>query len=220
MGKSPHRRLIRLLRYDLYALPVECRSRPIWTFSHGDFPFPLLRISACFKHFGLPGVKRWQFQACRAQLSTSSRGHSRISVSDTDRLQDKLVKAHHMLPVIGSDLVPDSAVADVTVLPATIQPFKSVPREPAPHLVAENQISLAYFSVAILLPRLPHSEVPKQVLGNVRFERNLHEGMKDFRGLWEVQIGPGSVDQPELAKLTEQREVAVQVTDEIREPRW
>ncbi len=32
-------------------------SRPFWTFSHGDFPFPLLRISPCFKHFGLPGVK-------------------------------------------------------------------------------------------------------------------------------------------------------------------
>src|SRR5713226_6327517 len=140
-------------------------------------------------------------------------------MSDTDRLQDKRVKAHHMLPVIDSDLMPDSAVADVTVLPAAIQPFKSVPREPAPHLVAENQISLAYFSVAVLLSSLPHSEVPKQVLGNVRFERNLHEGMKDFRGLWEVQIGPGNVDQPELAELTQQGEVAVQVTDEIREPR-
>jgi len=123
-----------------------------------------------------------------------------------------------MLPVIDSNLVADSAVADVTVLPAAIQPCKSVPREPAPHLVAENQISLAYFSIALLLPLLPHSEVPKQVLGNVRFERNLHEGMKDFRGLWELQIGPGSLDQPELAELAEQGEVAVQMTDEIREP--
>jgi len=35
-----------------------------------------------------------------------------------------------MLPVIGSNLVADSAVAVVTVLPAAIQPFKSVPREP------------------------------------------------------------------------------------------
>src|SRR5260370_20024815 len=139
-------------------------------------------------------------------------------MSETDRLQDNRVTAHRMLPVIDSDLTPDSAVADVPVLPAAIQPFKSVTREPAPHLVAENQISLAYFSVAFLLPRLAHSEVPKQVLGNVRFERNLHEGMKDFRGLWEVQIGPGSVDQPELAELTEKGEVAVQVTDEIREP--
>ncbi len=130
-------------------------------------------------------------------------------MSDTDRPQDKRVKAHYMLPVIGSNLMPDTAVANVTVLPAAIQPFKSIPREPAPHLVAENQISLAYFSVTLLLPRLPHSEVPKQVLDNVRFERNLHEGMKDFRGLWEVQIGPGSVNQPELAELTEEGEVAV-----------
>src|SRR5437660_4528606 len=37
--------------------PERGRSRPIWTFSHGDFPFPLLRISPCFKHFGLPAVK-------------------------------------------------------------------------------------------------------------------------------------------------------------------
>src|SRR5260221_10310715 len=43
--------------------------------------------------------------------------------------------------------------------------------------------------------------------------------MKDFRGLGEVQSGAGSVDQPELAELTEQGEVAVQVTDEIHEPR-
>src|SRR5258708_17901368 len=133
-------------------------------------------------------------------------------MSDTDRVQDKRGKAHRMLPVIDSDLMPDGAVADVTVLPAAIQPFKSVPREPAPHLVAENQISLAYFSVALLLPRLPHSEVPKQVLGNVRFQRNLPEALKDFRGLGEVQIGPGSADQSELAELPEQGEEAVQVT--------
>src|SRR6266436_3084845 len=109
-------------------------------------------------------------------------------MSDTDRVQDKRVKAHRMLQVIDSDLMPDGAVADVTVLPAAIQPFKSVPREPAPHLVAESQISLVYFSVALLLPRLAHSEVPKQVLGNVGFERNLHEGMEHFRLGFQVLI--------------------------------
>src|SRR5260221_11793958 len=115
-------------------------------------------------------------------------------MSDTDRVQDKRVKAHRMLSVIDSDPMPDGAVADVTVLPAAVQPFKSVPREPAPHLVAETQISLAYFSVALLFPRLAHSEVPNQVLGNVRFYWNLHEGMKVFRAFCEVKISPGRQD--------------------------
>ncbi len=150
------------------------RSRPIWTFSHGDFPFPLFRISPCSKHFGPLGVKPVAISSMQSATFTFF-----------TRAQQSQHERH------------------------PIQPFKSIPREPAPHLVAENQISLAYFSVKLLLPRLPHSEVPKQVLDNVRFERNLHEGMKDFRGLWEVQIGPGSVNQPELAELTEEGEVAV-----------
>src|SRR5258707_8266402 len=145
------------------------RSRPISPFSHGDFPFPLFRISPCFKHFGPPGVKPVAISSMQsATITFFTRAQQNQHERDRFGPQDKRVKAHHVLPVIGSNRVADSAVADVTVLPTAIQPFKSLPREPAPHLVAENQISLAYFSVALLLPRLPHSEVPKQVLGNVR----------------------------------------------------
>ncbi len=120
------------------------------------------------------------------------------------RLQDKRVKAHSVLPLIVSNLVPDSAVADVAVLPTAIQPFKSVPREPAADLVAKDQLSLTYFSVALLLPRFAHSKVAKQVLDDVRFERNLHVGMKDFRGLFEVQIRAGRIEHPKLGELSEQ----------------
>jgi hypothetical protein len=38
-----------------------------------------------------------------------------------------------------SKLVSDGIVADVAVLPATIQPFKSVAREPATHVIAKDQ---------------------------------------------------------------------------------
>ncbi len=82
-----------------------------------------------------------------------------------------------------------------------------------------SEIGIRDRTVLFFVPSFAHAEVVKQIAGDVRFEWNFHEGRKDFRGLPEVRIGTGYIDQPELRKLSEKREIALQMADKIRECR-
>lgn len=99
-------------------------------------------------------------------------------------------KVDNVLSVMDSNLVPDVALADVTVLPRPIHPLEPAARKPLAHLIAEDQVRLGHLSVFLLVPCFAHQKVSKEIISNVGFERNLHEGMEDFGGLFELPISP------------------------------
>src|SRR5208282_5389785 len=116
-----------------------------------------------------------------------------------------------MRPLIRSDLLPDAGFADAAVFPSAVQPFESIAGKPGSCVIAEDEVGIRDRPVLLFVPCLAHAEVVKQIAGNVRFEWNLHEGIKDLGGLPEVRIDTGYIDQPELRKLPEKRQVVVQV---------
>jgi hypothetical protein len=113
-------------------------------------------------------------------------------------LQQKRIEANAALPVVRSNLLPDADFADATVFPSAIQPFESFPGKPRTRMVPKNEVGIRDRTVLFFVPSFAHAEVVKQSAGDVRFEWNLHEGRKDFRGLPEVRIGTGYIDKPEL----------------------
>src|ERR1700728_1669745 len=134
-------------------------------------------------------------------------------------LQQKRIEANAALPVVRSNLLLDADFADATVFPSAIQPFESFPGKSRTRMAPKNEVGIRDRTVLFFVPSFAHAEVVKQIADDVRFEWNLHEGRKYFRGLPEVRFGTGYIDQPELRKLSEKREIALQMADKIRECR-
>ena len=132
-----------------------------------------------------------------------------------DPSKDLHGKMHRVMEAISAELLTDVRLCHSRGLPSAIQVLESVSGEPSLGVISENQITFGQGGVLLEIPSLANLEVPQDVLRRVGLERNCDEGVEQFLCLFEVGICPSEVQESELGKLPEERQVGFQVMNKI-----
>ena len=124
---------------------------------------------------------------------------------------------HGGVAIATAKVLADVALGHSSDFPSAIEMFEALPGKSGFGLIAENQVSLGQRRVPAEVPGLANLEVAEQVRRYVRSERNRHQRIEKFFGLFEVRIDSRQIEKSELGKLPEEREVGFEMVHEFRE---
>src|SRR5260370_31401266 len=104
---------------------------------------------------------------------------------------------HGDLTLATAKVLADIGFGHSSDFPSAIKMFEASPGESSFGLIAENQVSLGERRVPAQVPGLADLEVTQQICRNVRSERNGHERIEKFVGLFEVRIDSRQIEKSE-----------------------
>ena len=123
---------------------------------------------------------------------------------------------HGGVTLATAKVLADIGFGHASDFPSAIEMFEAWPGESGFGLITENQVRLGQRCVPAEVPGLADLEVAQQVRRYVRSERNGHQRIEKFFGVFEVRIDSRQIEKSELGKLPKQREVGFEMVHEFR----